>query len=530
MKYRRSALLGTAVLLGATALAPAAAQEARDARDARHGRPGGALELTLLGRYESGSFDEAAAEITAFDPATARVFTVNAERGTVDVLDIADPANPVKVAELATPGANSVAVHDGLVAVAQQASDKTRPGTVSFFRADDGAPVDSVTVGALPDALTFTPDGSRVVVANEGEPASYCEEDGYDPEGSVSVITLHEGRVEGVRTADFRAWNGSEDRLRRDGVRIYGPGASAAQDLEPEYPTVSPDGRLAYVTLQENNAIAVVNLAQARVTRIEPLGTKDHSRRGNGLDPSDEDGGTHIGRWPVRGLYQPDGIAAFSRGDYLITANEGDARDWDCYAEEVRVADVELSPRAFRDADELQRPEALGRLTITETSPRDRQGRYTELHALGGRSLSVLDTRGRVVWDSGDELERLIAERFPDDFNTDNTENAPDSRSDNKGPEPEGVTVGRVAGTEYAFAGLERVGGVVVHDLSNPRHPELAGYVNSRDFAGDPEAGTAGDLGPEGLTFIRAQDSPTDKPLLVVGFETSGTTAIYEIA
>ncbi|WP_053171088.1 choice-of-anchor I family protein [Streptomyces sp. SBT349] len=520
MKYRRCALFGAAALLGATALAPAAAQDAR---------PGGELELTLLGRYESGAFDEGAAEITAYDAATRRVFTVNAERGTVDVLDISDPAKPVKVAELATPGANSVAVHDGLVAVAQEASDKVRPGTVSFFDAADGAPIESVTVGALPDAVAFSPDGRRLVVANEGEPASYCEEDGVDPQGTISVITLHEGRVDSVRTADFRAWNGSEDRLRRQGVRIYGPGASAAQDFEPEYPAVSADGRTAYVTLQENNAIAVVDLARARVTRVEPLGTKDHGRRGAGLDPSDEDGGAAIGRWPVRGLYEPDGIASFARGDYLITANEGDAREWDCYAEEERVEDVTLSPRAFPDAAELQRPEALGRLTISATSPRDRQGRVTELHALGGRSLSVLDPRGRVVWDSGDDLERLVAERHPDDFNTDNTENAPDSRSDAKGPEPEGVTVGRVGGTEYAFAGLERVGGVVAYDLSDPRHPELAGYVNSRDFTGDPEAGTAGDLGPEGLTFIPADDSPNGHPLLVVGHESSGTTAVYRI-
>jgi DNA-binding beta-propeller fold protein YncE len=521
MKHRRLAVLGTAVLIGATTLTPAAAGP----------RPGDdGLELTLLGRYASGAFDEGAAEITAYDPGSERVFTVNADRGTVDVLDISDPSAPRKVDELAAPGVNSVATGRGLVAVAQEAADKTDPGTVTFFRAADGRVVDSVTVGALPDALTFTPDGRRVVVVNEGEPASYCAHapEGADPEGSVSVITLGRHGAS-VRTADFRAWNGREDRLRDEGVRIYGPGASAARDLEPEYAAVSADGRTAYVTLQENNALAVVDLGRARVTRIEALGLKDHERRGQGLDPSDRDGGAHIGRWPVMGMYQPDGIAAFAGGDYLVTANEGDARDWDCYGEEVRVRDLELSPRAFRDAAALQADDALGRLTVSDTSPRDARGRVTELHALGGRSLSVLDTRGRVVWDSGDDLEQLIAERYPDDFNTDNTENDPDSRSDGKGPEPEGVTVGRVNGTTYAFAGLERVGGIVAYDLSRPRHPELVGYVNSRDFAGDPEAGTAGDLGPEGLTFIPARDSPQGRPLLVVGHESSGTTAIYGI-
>ncbi|MFI7277822.1 choice-of-anchor I family protein [Streptomyces sp. NPDC049879] len=523
MKHRRLAVLGTVAVLGATAVTPAAAHPHH--RD----HHGGGLDLTLIGRYETGAFDEGAAEITAYDPRSERVFTVNAERGTVDVLDLSDPRRPRKVAELATPGANSVSVSGGLVAVAQEAADKTDPGTVSVFRARDGRRVDAVEVGALPDMVTFTPDGRRLVVVNEGEPDSYCA-DGTDPEGSVSVVSLdRSGRVTGTRTADFRAWNGREDRLRAEGVRIYGPGASAAQDFEPEYAAVSPDGRTAYVTLQENNALATVDLLRGRVTRVEALGTKDHSRPGQGLDPSDEDGGARIGRWPVEGLYEPDALASFGGGRYLVTANEGDARDWDCYGEEVRVGDLALSPRAFPDAARLQQDDALGRLTVTGTSPRDAQGRVTELHAMGGRSLSVRDTSGRLLWDSGDDLERLIAERYPDDFNTDNTENDPDSRSDAKGPEPEGVTVGTVRGTTYAFAGLERVGGVVAYDLSDPRDPELAGYVNSRDFSGDPEAGTAGDLGPEGLTFVPAHDSPNGRALLIVGHETSGTTAIYQI-
>ncbi|WP_129841939.1 choice-of-anchor I family protein [Streptomyces sp. RFCAC02] len=527
MMYRRLAFPVVATALSAVVMAPGAAAHPRDGHG--HGTDRGDLELTLLGRYETGSFDEGAAEITAYDARTERVFTVNAERGTVDVLDISDPAEPRKVAELDTPGANSVAVHDGTVAVAQEAGDKTDPGTVTLFRARDGRRIDAVTVGALPDMLTFTPDGRRVVVVGEGEPDSYCA-GGTDPEGTVSVLDLdRHGRVTGVRTADFRAWNGQEDRLREQGVRIYGPGASAAQDFEPEYAAVSPDGRTAYVTLQENNAIATVDLVRARVTRVDALGTKDHGTAGNGLDPSDDDGGAAIGTWPVSGLYEPDGIASFGGGRYLVTANEGDTRDGDCWSEEVRVADLDLSPEAFPDAAALQDDAALGRLTVTATSPRDAEGRVTELQVPGGRSLSVRDTRGRLLWDSGDDLERLMAERYPDDFNTDNTENDPDSRSDAKGPEPEGVTVGTVRGTTYAFAGLERFGGIVVYDLSDPRDPRLAGYVTSRDFGGDPEAGTAGDLGPEGLTFVPAADSPTGDALLVVGNETSGTTAIYRV-
>lgn len=533
MRYRRLAVLGATALLGAAVLPPAAASTA--ASD-------DGLQLSLLGRYESGAFGEGAAEITAYDPGTHRVFTVNAERGTVDVLDLADPAHPVKVAELETPGANSVAVSRGLVAVAQQAEVATQPGTVAFFRASDGRKLHEVTVGALPDALTFDPYGVQLVVANEGEPDGYCGEANTDPEGSVSVITLLRGWGPGtlhhtwVRTAGFTAWNGRENALREAGVRITGPGASAAQDLEPEFAAVSADGRTAYVTLQENNAVAVVDLWRAEVLRIQPLGLKDHSLPGSGLDASDKDGGVNIAPWPVMGMYMPDSIASFRSGhgrgrggQYLVTANEGDAREYDCYEEEVRVKDLDLSPEVFNDAAALQENEALGRLTVTGESPRDAQGRVTELHSFGGRSLSVLDHRGRVVWDSGDELERLTAELHPEDFNTDNDENDADSRSDAKGPEPEGVTTGTVNGTPYAFVGLERIGGIAVYDLSDPRSPELAGYVNSRDFAGDPEAGTAGDLGPEGLTFVSAEDSPNGMPLLVVGHEVSGTTAVYQV-
>ncbi|MFI6086010.1 choice-of-anchor I family protein [Streptomyces sp. NPDC051217] len=545
---KRSTLLALATvtaMAATTALLPSAQATGSHGGGHGHGKPGhqgGTLDLTLLGRYESGKFDEGGAEITAYDSGTRKVFTINAEAGTVDILDIRNPAEPRRTGQLVTPGANSVTVHDGLVAVAQEAGTKTDRGTVSFFRASDGHKLKEVRVGALPDMVTFTPKGDRVVVANEGEPDSYCapggtEPAGTDPVGSVSVIDLDRGRGPGgelrratARTAGFEKWDRRKKELTRDGVLIYGPNASVSQDIEPEYVAVSKDGRTAWVTLQENNALALVDLSRAEVEKIVPLGEKDHSERGNGLDASDQDG-VNIRTWPVKGLYKPDGIHAFSaRGEeYTVSANEGDAREWDCFAEEVRVKDVELNPKAFPDAAALQEDAALGRLNITSTSPKDSQGRVTELNSLGGRSISVRDERGRLVWDSGDDLERLTAKAFPENFNTDNAENDPDSRSDSKGPEPEGITTGSVHGTTYAFAGLERPGGIAAYDLSDPRRPKAAGYVNSRDFAGDPEAGTAGDLGPEGVLFVPAKDSPTGDALLVVGNEISGTTSIYRV-
>jgi len=89
--------------------------------------------------------------------------------------------------------------------------------------------------------------------------------------------------------------------------------------------------------------------------------------------------------------------------------------------------------------------------------------------------------------------------------------------------------VGVVHGRTYAFIGLERIGGIVVFDVTAPRRPAWVQYVNTRDFAGDAEAGTAGDLGPEGLAFIPAAESPNGRPMLAVGFEISGTTTLFEI-
>lgn len=184
----------------------------------------------------------------------------------------------------------------------------------------------------------------------------------------------------------------------------------------------------------------------------------------------------------------------------------------------------------FGDADELQDEANLGRLTVTTTAPQTDDGEFEELHSLGGRSFSVWSSSGGLVFDSGDDFEQVTAEMLPEDFNSDNEANDSfDNRSDNKGPESEGIEFAEVFSRAYAFIALERVGGVMIYDIQNPRNPRFVDYVNNRDFAGDPEADTAGDLGPEGLTFIAPSDSPNGKPLLVVANEVSGSTTIYEI-
>ncbi len=487
-----------------------------------------------LGTYRTGVFDESAAEIGAFDPVSKRLFVTNGLTGTIDVLDIGNPSSPQKLNSIDLSaygvGANSVDVKNGVVAAAVEANDKQDNGKAVFFDTN-GNFLSAVTVGALPDMLIFTPDGKKVLVANEGEPDNDYN---VDPEGSVSIIDISGGVANitqnNVKTAGFTAFNGAQ---LDDSVRVFSPGATVAQDFEPEYIAVSPDSKTAWVALQENNALALIDIDAGTVTSVKGLGFKDHSLPGNGLDPSDKDSGIQIASWPVFGMYQPDALVAFTPNGqtYLLSANEGDARDYDAFSEESRIKNLDLDATAFPNADDLKQDAQLGRLIVTTTlGDDDNDGKYERLFSFGARSFSIWDATGNLVWDSGDAIERKMAEIYPDDFNSNNDENDSfDSRSDNKGPEPEGAAVGFVAGKHLVFVGLERIGGVLMYDVTNPASPQFLDYINNRNFDGDPEADTAGDLGPEGLRFIPAADSPNHLPLLAVMNEISGSTTIYQI-
>jgi hypothetical protein len=497
--------------------------------------------------HNIGSVKLNGAEISDFDPKSQRLFVTAGDA--LEVVDASDPSNPTKIntIDISSFGAGiqSVAVRPGIgtensiVAVAISANNSTDSGKVVFFDAVTFSQISEVTVGALPDMITFTPDGSKLLVANEGEPN---EDYTIDPEGSISIIDVS-GNIASldntkVTTADFTAFNGQEATLKADGVRIFGPNASVAQDLEPEYIAVSPDSQTAFITLQENNAVAVLDIASGTISKIVPLGFKDHSLPGNGLDASDRDGGINIQNWPIFGMYQPDAISSFQVGDktYYITANEGDARirptdddilpapndgEGDIFNEEARIKDVVLDPTAFPNAAELQADENIGRLNITTTlGDTDGDGDFDQLYAYGARSFSIWNDQGQLVYDSGDQIAQIVAQQTPNLFNAnDGSAGEFDSRSDNKGAEPESVEVGVINGVPYGFVGLERAGGgVMVYDLSDPTAPEFIRYIT-----------TEADIAPEGLKFISAENSPNSRPLLAVSNEVSNTTSFYEI-
>jgi len=512
--------------------------------------PAGSARLSFVGRYDSG-LGAGAAEIPAFDRNSRRMFVVNADAATVDIVDLANPAAPNFVTAIdiggtfstasAVASPNSVATSNGLVAVAVQltaAGGVQQSGVIAFYDTN-GVLIEQTVTGALPDMVTFSPNGLWALTANEGEPSSNYS---FDPEGTVTIVNTLRVRLQlalpqladifplrpgDTRQIGFTGLNSQLAALQAAGVRIYGPNATVAQDLEPEYIAIDGESKLAYVSMQENNAVAVINIRSGQLLRLSPLGYKDWSL--SALDASDRDNAIQVKPWPVFGMYQPDAVATVRQAgiNFLITANEGDARDYSTFSEEKRVKELALDPTVFPNAATLKLDGNLGRLTVTNRlGDTDNDGDFDELYTLGGRSLSVFavnpDNTVTRVYDSGSELEQIAASLDSANFN-----GFPfDTRSDNKGPEPEGLAVGMVNGRTYAFVGLERIGGVMMYDVSVATAPRFVQYINTRTVVNGAEVG---DVSPEGLVFVPASDSPNGVALLIVAYEVSGTVAIFEV-
>ncbi|MGX7654316.1 choice-of-anchor I family protein [Shewanella putrefaciens] len=526
----------------------------------------------LIGRHQTGIYGLSAAEIVEYHSASNRIFVVNAISGKVDIIDgsllatssaATEPLalnNLDKLAELDVAkdvgqtfmgSVNSVSISGNLLAAAIERGDaagnKTQAnGFVAFYQlngADTPQFISAVEVGALPDNVVFTHDGKMVVVANEGEPnSSYT----LDPEGSIALIAITEGKPAATATiigfSDFNQGGTRHSEITAD-IKINGPMASVAQDLEPEYIAISQDNRRAFVSLQENNAIAVIDIVNAKVAKILPLGLKDYGLEVNKIDASDKDDRVNLQSYTgVYGMYQPDTLATYrwNNTDFIVTANEGDSRDYSAFSEEARAGDLILDanhPQFAAAKDKTQ----LARLKVTTSmGDDDKDGDYDRIVSFGARSFSIWTADGQQVFDSGSDFERITAALLGNKFNNNNEENKGDSRSDDKGPEPEALALGQIGQRLYAFIGLERTSGFMIYDVTNPFDVHFIDYVVNRDFDADftintetgvvkGDATLAGDLGPEGMKFVSADKSPNSKPLLIIGNEVSGSTSVYQL-
>ena len=493
------------------------------------------FNLFPLSTYRTGLFDEGATEIVDFDSGSSKIFFTNAKANTLTALDASKPSSLTKAFDISLSnyggGVNSVSIHNGLVAVAMEALVKTDSGSVVFFDTD-GKWLKSVKVGALPDMLTFSPNGKKLIIANEGEP-----NDAYsiDPEGSISIIDVSGGVQNAtVKHINFQSLNSKLKELVAAGIRIFGPKASVAQDLEPEYVTVSADSKLAYASLQENNAMAIIDIENAKLLKIIPLGYKNHNLPGNGFDASNTSGKIDIKNHPVFGMYLPDATKTIQIAgkSYIFTANEGDARAYAGFNEEKRMGTMKLDTQAFPNASTLQSNNELGRLLSSSImGDLDNDGDVDQLYSFGGRSFSIWDANSvEQVFDSGDHIEKLIAAKLPTYFNSNHTDNNSfKGRSDDKGPEPEAIEFATLGNDLFVLIGLERIGGIIVYEINDPKSPKFVSYFNYRNFMVDPKSPQTGDLGIEDIKFISADKSPIKKPLVLVGNEVSGTVSLFSI-
>lgn len=495
--------------------------------------PSNQIELNYIGSFDPSGTSTSTCEIVVHDPTSQRLFTTSAVAGFLDIINFSNPTAPTVISSInMNPygGVTSVAVKNGIVAVASPNTDETLNGSVVFFDTN-GVFLKQVTVGALPDMITFSPDGTKVMTANEGQPnANYS----IDPEGSVSVINISGGipalTQANVTTLLFTAYNSQEAALIASGVRKLKLTSTMSQDFEPEYIAISADSQKAYVTLQENNAIAEINLATTSITDIWALGTKNVNTPGNGMDISDNNGQVLIANWPIQAFYMPDAVANYTVGgtNYIVTANEGDEKEYTGFVERTTVgaATYLLDAVNFPNASVLKQSYNMGRFRVSNLSGNtDADAEFETINAVGSRSFSIFNaTTKQLVYDSGDDFEMYTAANLPTLFNADHEDNVAKGRSRAKGPEPEGVTVAQIGTETFAFISLERVGGVMVYNITNPNDAVFVNYKNSRSTSA-----YAGDHGPEGITYVSGANSPTGTPYILVANEISGTITIFEV-
>lgn len=502
--------------------------------------PTNELDINLISSFSNGAAGTNSAEIVSFDKSTDRLYIANSIAGKLDIVNFSNPSAPVLLNSISMASygnINSVVVNNGIVALAIENSSPQSNGLIVFLDSD-GAFLSQVTAGAMPDMITFNKDFTKVLTANEGEPNSDYS---IDPEGSVTIVDISGGAASvtqaNVTQISLTSFNGQEVALRNQGIRIFSTSASVAQDLEPEYIAISDDNTTAYVSMQENNATLVIDLTTNTIETLRPLGFGSYdAASGNALDASDQSGAVLItGNLPIKATYMPDAIsyATINGTGLIFSANEGDSREFGSVIDANRISSSSfnsLDPTAFPDQAILRNNKFLGRLSALKYSgDTDGDGDYDELHVMGGRSFSIWNAEtGALVFDSKDLFEQITASSSISSafFNASNSTGAAvlKNRSDDKGPEPEGVTTAVIDGKPYAFVSMERVGGLMIFNVENPSSPVFVGYNNNRTLNG-----SGPDLGAEGIIHISAADSPNGKEIIILANEVSSTLSVFEI-
>lgn len=466
----------------------------------------------------SSSEDGGAAEIVKYNKDNNKFYVINGIKSQIHIVSL-DNANG-NLNEDSIINVKSFVEKDGFVygditsisinnerkeiAVSVQEQDYTKNGKVVIVDYD-GNLKSIYEAGAQPDMITYTPDSKYILTANEGEPRSGVGEGIIDPQGSVTIVNLESGES---KLATFEKFDDSREKLLNDKV-ILMKDAKPSVDLEPEYIAVDSGSNKAYVSLQEANSIATLDIEAGEFISVKGLGFKNHSQNGNEIDVVKDKEINIKTEENLYGVYMPDGITLYEVNgkSYILTANEGDAREFGNFnaLKEIKINDKKVEVLDNSKFDGLEEDKN---------------------YVLGGRSFSVWDADTiELVYDSGSDFEKITAEMYPDYFNSNNKSLEIDNRSGKKGPEPEEVRVGAVGDKIYAFVGLERIGGVMSYDITDPNNISFKEYVNTRDFSSD----IAGDVAPEGMDFIEAEYSPTGYPLLLVACEVSGTVAVMQI-
>ena len=540
-----------ATLAGAAMIAPIAFSLPAQADPAN-------FDIELLATIDSGS-GEGGAEIPTFHFRSERLFTTNGAENRIDVYDLSDPADPefMKSVSLDEYGDGITSVAAGrksIVAAVEVDPTFASDGTptvnsgVLVVMDTDGDVVSSIELdGVLPDSVTFAKDETTALVAIEAEPVCAADNPATadvdesadfslanDPEGQVVIVDLSDPANPTKKNVDFSGFTAAEAAAA--GLVVSTVQTDFAKDVEPEY-VAAIDNNTAYATLQEANGIAEIDLNTATVTQIFSAGQVD--RAVVGLDASNRDDDDNLETFDnVVGLNQPDTLATFAihMDNYFITANEGDAREYDCIDDDDRAADLTLDPTAFPTAADLQLDENLGRAKVDSNfGDTDGDGDYDQIGLRGGRSMTIFKN-GELLFDTEEliatEMKKIVGDDIlmngQFEIDGENVVYDASSRADDKGGEPEGVAIGTTGERRVAVLGLERFSALLFFDITDPAAPTLISWEQMQPIADTPLSESKA-WSPEGIVFVPSWQSPNGKPLVITSYEMSGTLSIHQI-